>query len=145
MAQIAGPNDVSEKCPLNPGIVFRMWRLKYLPLESATRSSAYSFNRDAAVAIDLAAAKLQVEMMPFVIVCDRSQHPRFYLHPNSQFRSPLNPFLQLDSPERKRPFCGARLILSPYYSRLLGGSGDSRTCPAPNGPGQARLSRSLLR
>ena len=54
---------------------------KILALGIGHEKLLIAFNRDAPVAIDLAAAKLQVEIMPFVIVCDRSQYLRFYPHP----------------------------------------------------------------
>jgi len=54
---------------------------KILALGIGDEKFLISFNRDAPVAIDVAAAKLQIEMMPVVIVCDRSQYPRFYRHP----------------------------------------------------------------
>ena len=54
---------------------------KILALGIGDEKLLKSFNRDAPVAVDIAAAKLQVEMMPIVIVCDRSQYPRFYPHP----------------------------------------------------------------
>jgi len=54
---------------------------KILALGIGHEKLLIAFNRDTPIAIDLTAAKLQVEMMPFVIVCDRSQYPRFYPHP----------------------------------------------------------------
>ena len=45
---------------------------KILALGIGHEKFLMAFNRDVPVAIDLAAAKLQVEMMPFVIVCDRT-------------------------------------------------------------------------
>ena len=56
-----------------------------LALGIGSQKFLISLDRDAAVAIDIAAAKLQIEMVPVAIVCDRGQHPRFYLDP---FHSP---------------------------------------------------------
>jgi hypothetical protein len=52
-----------------------------------------SFDRDAAVAVDIAAAKPQIEMAPIVIVGDRSEHPRLHPHPMHN-PAPIDPFSQ---------------------------------------------------
>ena len=51
-----------------------------LTLRLSREKFLISLGWNAAVAIDIAAAKLQIQMVPVGIVCDRGQHPR--LHPN---------------------------------------------------------------
>jgi hypothetical protein len=46
---------------------------KILALGIGDEKFVISFDWDAPVTIDVAAAKLHIEMMPVVIVCDRSQ------------------------------------------------------------------------
>ena len=40
-----------------------------------------SMRRHLPVAVDVATAKLQIQMMPVVIVCDRCQHSGLHSHP----------------------------------------------------------------
>jgi len=65
-----------------------------------------SLDRNAAVAVDIVAAKPQIEMAPIVIVRDRSQHPRLHSYPIHN-PDPMDLFSQVDQPEQYRPHCHA--------------------------------------
>jgi len=58
-----------------------------LTLRLSREKFLISLGWNAAVAIDIAAAKLQIQMVPIGIVCDRRQHLR--LHPNPVHFLPL--------------------------------------------------------
>jgi len=62
-------------------------------------------DRNAAVAVDIAATKPQIEMAPVVVVSDRSQHPRFHLHPMHDPAPTGSILAESPQPENCRPFC----------------------------------------
>jgi hypothetical protein len=54
-----------------------------LTLRLSREKFLISLRWNAAVAIDVAAAKLQIQMVPIGIVCDRGQHLRLHPEPSS--------------------------------------------------------------
>lgn len=52
-----------------------------LTLRLSREQFVISLGWNTAAAIDIAAAKLQVQLVPVRIVCDRDQHPRFHSNP----------------------------------------------------------------
>jgi hypothetical protein len=69
-----------------------------LTLRISREKFLISLGWNTTVAIDIAAAKLEIEMVPIGIVCDRNQH--LGLHPNPVHLGPSNPFSQAKRPEQ---------------------------------------------
>jgi hypothetical protein len=73
-----------------------------LTLRISREKFLISLGWNTAVAIEIAAAKLEIQMVPIGIECDRGQHLR--LHPNPVHSGPSNPFSQAERPEQYHLF-----------------------------------------
>jgi hypothetical protein len=86
-----------------------------LTLRISREKFLISHGWNTAVTIDIAAAKLQIQLVPIGIVCDRGEHLR--LHPNPVHFCPSNPILPNLSSPSSALFSGCVTCTS-YYACL---------------------------
>jgi hypothetical protein len=97
---------------------------RILPLRLSREKFLISLRWNVAVAIDVAATKLQIQLVPLGIVCDRGQHPR--LHPNPvHIPAPLTHSRKSSSPNSTVYSCPS------YLRKLLRRPAESSPCCAP--------------